>query len=154
MNSAAATVVNRESSVAEPRGPYQRSDDQRPGTFWANRSGDAVEIRWYFQAADESRTFGMEGLFRQLGIFSQVGQLYEPEDAGEFMFYREDEHGQIQETQSISAGLDYPGVGPEHALLAAAGLVMLLALGFRSDRYAWLAISFMACYTVYGVKSP
>ncbi|MFN7222004.1 MAG: pyruvate dehydrogenase (acetyl-transferring), homodimeric type, partial [Burkholderiales bacterium] len=40
--------------------------------------------------ADESRTFGMEGLFRQLGIYSSVGQLYEPVDAGELMFYKED----------------------------------------------------------------
>jgi pyruvate dehydrogenase E1 component len=54
--------------------------------------------------ADESRTFGMEGLFRQLGIFSQVGQLYEPEDAGDFMFYREDEHGQILQEGINEAG--------------------------------------------------
>ncbi len=53
---------------------------------------------------DESRTFGMEGLFRQLGIFSQVGQLYEPEDAGDFMFYREDEHGQILQEGINEAG--------------------------------------------------
>ena len=53
---------------------------------------------------DESRTFGMEGMFRQLGIFSQVGQLYEPEDAGEFMFYREDQHGQI-----LQEGINEPG---------------------------------------------
>ncbi|HEY4998972.1 MAG TPA: pyruvate dehydrogenase (acetyl-transferring), homodimeric type, partial [Usitatibacter sp.] len=39
---------------------------------------------------DESRTFGMEGLFRQLGIYSQVGQLYEPEDSDQLMFYKED----------------------------------------------------------------
>jgi pyruvate dehydrogenase E1 component len=38
---------------------------------------------------DESRTFGMEGLFRQLGIYSQVGQLYEPEDSDQLMFYKE-----------------------------------------------------------------
>ncbi len=44
---------------------------------------------------DESRTFGMEGMFRQLGIFSQVGQLYKPEDAGQLMFYREHQKGQI-----------------------------------------------------------
>ena len=44
---------------------------------------------------DESRTFGMEGMFRQLGIFSQVGQLYTPEDADQLMFYREDKKGQI-----------------------------------------------------------
>src|ERR1035437_5194966 len=42
---------------------------------------------------DESRTFGMEGMFRQLGIFSQVGQLYKPEDAGQLMFYREHQQG-------------------------------------------------------------
>jgi pyruvate dehydrogenase E1 component len=53
---------------------------------------------------DESRTFGMEGMFRQLGIFSQVGQLYEPEDAEDFMFYREDEHGQILQEGINEAG--------------------------------------------------
>ncbi|MGI8974129.1 MAG: pyruvate dehydrogenase (acetyl-transferring), homodimeric type [Gaiella sp.] len=53
---------------------------------------------------DESRTFGMEGMFRQLGIFSQVGQLYEPEDAGDLMFYREDEHGQILQEGINEAG--------------------------------------------------
>ena len=42
---------------------------------------------------DESRTFGMEGMFRQLGIFCQVGQLYQPEDAEQLMFYREDQTG-------------------------------------------------------------
>ena len=44
---------------------------------------------------DESRTFGMEGLFRQVGIFSQVGQLYRPQDADQLMYYREDQNGQI-----------------------------------------------------------
>ena len=44
---------------------------------------------------DESRTFGMEGLFRQIGIFSQVGQLYRPQDADQLMYYREDPKGQI-----------------------------------------------------------
>ena len=53
---------------------------------------------------DESRTFGMEGMFRQLGIFSQVGQLYEPEDAEDFMFYREDQHGQILQEGINEAG--------------------------------------------------
>ena len=42
---------------------------------------------------DESRTFGMEGMFRQLGIYSQVGQLYKPEDADQLMYYREDQTG-------------------------------------------------------------
>jgi pyruvate dehydrogenase E1 component len=53
---------------------------------------------------DESRTFGMEGMFRQLGIYSQVGQLYQPEDAGDLMFYREDEHGQILQEGINEAG--------------------------------------------------
>ena len=42
---------------------------------------------------DESRTFGMEGMFRQFGIFSQVGQLYRPQDADQLMFYKEDKNG-------------------------------------------------------------
>jgi pyruvate dehydrogenase E1 component len=53
---------------------------------------------------DESRTFGMEGLFRQLGIFSRVGQLYKPEDAGQLMFYREHQHGQILQEGINEAG--------------------------------------------------
>src|SRR5213078_5330696 len=53
---------------------------------------------------DESRTFGMEGMFRQLGIFSQVGQLYQPEDAESLMFYREDAAGQI-----LQEGINEPG---------------------------------------------
>jgi pyruvate dehydrogenase E1 component len=45
--------------------------------------------------ADEARTFGMEGLFRQIGIYSAVGQLYTPQDADQLMFYKEDLKGQI-----------------------------------------------------------
>jgi pyruvate dehydrogenase E1 component len=37
---------------------------------------------------DESRTFGMEGMFRQLGIWNQLGQLYTPEDHDQLMFYK------------------------------------------------------------------
>ncbi|GBL32358.1 pyruvate dehydrogenase E1 component [Methylophilaceae bacterium] len=37
---------------------------------------------------DEARTFGMEGMFRQLGIYSSVGQLYEPQDSDQVMFYK------------------------------------------------------------------
>jgi pyruvate dehydrogenase E1 component len=44
---------------------------------------------------DEARTFGMEGMFRQLGIYSSVGQLYEPVDIEQVMYYREDTKGQI-----------------------------------------------------------
>ncbi len=53
---------------------------------------------------DESRTFGMEGLFRQVGIFSQVGQLYRPQDADQLMYYREDPKGQI-----LQEGINEPG---------------------------------------------
>ncbi|MEA2279095.1 MAG: pyruvate dehydrogenase component [Solirubrobacteraceae bacterium] len=53
---------------------------------------------------DESRTFGMEGMFRQLGIFSQVGQLYTPEDSEQLMFYREDKKGQVLQEGINEAG--------------------------------------------------
>ena len=53
---------------------------------------------------DESRTFGMEGMFRQFGIFSQVGQLYRPEDADQLMFYKEDKSGQILQEGLNEAG--------------------------------------------------
>jgi len=53
---------------------------------------------------DEARTFGMEGLFRQLGIYSSVGQLYEPVDRDEVMYYREDIKGQVLEEGICEAG--------------------------------------------------
>ena len=53
---------------------------------------------------DESRTFGMEGMFRQLGIYAPQGQLYEPEDADQLMFYREDKSGQVLQEGINEAG--------------------------------------------------
>ncbi len=53
---------------------------------------------------DESRTFGMEGMFRQFGIFSQVGQLYRPQDAEQLMYYKEDKNGQVLEEGINEAG--------------------------------------------------
>jgi len=53
---------------------------------------------------DESRTFGMEGLFRQLGIYSAVGQLYKPQDADQLMYYREDKAGQVLQEGINEAG--------------------------------------------------
>ena len=53
---------------------------------------------------DEARTFGMDGLFRQIGIFSQVGQLYTPQDADQLMFYKEDKSGQILQEGINEAG--------------------------------------------------
>src|SRR6266404_4751296 len=53
---------------------------------------------------DESRTFGMEGMFRQLGIWNQRGQLYTPQDADQLMFYKESKDGQI-----LQEGINEPG---------------------------------------------
>jgi len=54
--------------------------------------------------ADEARTFGMEGLFRQVGIYAPFGQLYEPVDAEQLMYYREDQAGQILQEGITEAG--------------------------------------------------
>ena len=53
---------------------------------------------------DEARTFGMEGMFRQLGIFAPEGQKYEPVDKDQVMYYREDKQGQILEEGINEAG--------------------------------------------------
>jgi len=53
---------------------------------------------------DEARTFGMEGLFRQLGIYSSEGQLYEPVDFGQMMYYKEEKEGRILEEGINEAG--------------------------------------------------
>ena len=53
---------------------------------------------------DESRTFGMEGMFRQYGIFSQMGQLYRPQDADQLMYYKEDKSGQMLQEGINEAG--------------------------------------------------
>ena len=54
--------------------------------------------------ADEARTFGMQSLFRQVGIYSAVGQLYEPEDKDELLYYKEAKDGQILEEGITEAG--------------------------------------------------
>ena len=66
---------------------------------------------------DESRTFGMEGMFRQLGIWSQVGQLYTPQDADQLMFYKEDKLGQVlQEGINEAGGLaDWIAAGTSYS---------------------------------------
>ena len=61
---------------------------------------------------DESRTFGMEGMFRQLGIYSSVGQLYRPEDADQLMYYREDKQGQVLRRVSTKVALCRAGSSP------------------------------------------
>jgi len=54
--------------------------------------------------ADEARTFGMEGMFRQLGIYASKGQLYDPMDADQLMFYKESKQGQILQEGITEAG--------------------------------------------------
>ncbi|MBI0330144.1 alpha-ketoglutarate dehydrogenase [Burkholderia plantarii] len=54
--------------------------------------------------ADEARTFGMANLFRQVGIYSPLGQRYEPEDLGSMLYYRESTTGQILEEGISEAG--------------------------------------------------
>ncbi|MGB4858837.1 MAG: pyruvate dehydrogenase (acetyl-transferring), homodimeric type [Dokdonella sp.] len=54
--------------------------------------------------ADEARTFGMEGLFRQIGIYAPFGQKYKPMDADQLMYYREDQSGQV-----LQQGISEPG---------------------------------------------
>ncbi|MBS9727079.1 pyruvate dehydrogenase (acetyl-transferring), homodimeric type, partial [Pseudomonas stutzeri] len=54
--------------------------------------------------AEEARTFGMEGLFRQIGIYAPFGQKYKPVDADQLMFYREDQSGQV-----LQQGISEPG---------------------------------------------
>lgn len=53
---------------------------------------------------DEARTFGMEGMFRQMGIYSAMGQLYDPADSNQVMYYREDEKGQMLEEGISESG--------------------------------------------------
>ena len=94
---------------------------------------------------DESRTFGMEGLFRQVGIYSPVGQLYQPQDSTQLMFYKEDQHGQILEegiTESgstssfIAAGTSYSA----HALLTVPFYIYYSMFGYqRVGDLVWAA---------------
>jgi pyruvate dehydrogenase E1 component len=64
----------------------------------------AIGKRFVPIIADEARTFGMQSLFRQAGIYSHCGQLYEPEDQNDFLFYKESREGQILEEGINEAG--------------------------------------------------
>ena len=85
---------------------------------------------------DESRTFGMEGMFRQLGIFSQVGQLYTPEDRDQLMFYREDEHGQV-----LQEGINEPGA-----------MSSWIAAGTSYSNHGVPTIPFYIYYSMFGFQ--
>lgn len=85
---------------------------------------------------DESRTFGMEGMFRQLGIWSQTGQNYTPQDADQLMFYKEDKHGQI-----LQEGINEAG-----------GLSDWIAAGTAYSAHGVPMIPFYIFYSMFGFQ--
>ena len=85
---------------------------------------------------DESRTFGMEGMFRQLGIWSQVGQLYTPQDAEQLMFYKEDKKGQV-----LQEGINEAG-----------GLCDWIAAGTAYSTHGVPMIPFFIYYSMFGFQ--
>ena len=85
---------------------------------------------------DEARTFGMEGMFRQLGIYSAKGQLYTPEDSGEIAPYTESVNGQVMEEGINEAG--------------AFAAWLSAATSYSSHRYT--LIPFYICYSMFGFQ--
>ena len=85
---------------------------------------------------DEARTFGMEGLFRQLGIYAPTGQLYEPQDGESIAWYREDAKGQILEEGLIEAG----------------AISSWLAAGTAHANYGVPMIPFYTFYSMFGFQ--
>ncbi len=85
---------------------------------------------------DESRTFGMEGLFRQIGIYSPEGQLYQPEDAQQLMFYKEDQQGQILEEGITEAG----------------SMSSFIAAGTSYSNHAQQMVPFYIYYSMFGYQ--
>ncbi len=85
---------------------------------------------------DEARTFGMEGLFRQLGIYAARGQLYEPVDHDQVMYYREDQKGQI-----LQEGINEAGA-----------LSSFIAAGTAYANYGVSMIPFYAFYSMFGFQ--
>ncbi len=85
---------------------------------------------------DESRTFGMEGMFRQLGIWSQVGQLYTPQDAEQLMFYKEDKAGQV-----LQEGINEAG-----------GLCDWIAAGTAYSTHGVPMLPFFIYYSMFGFQ--
>ncbi|NCF33525.1 MAG: pyruvate dehydrogenase (acetyl-transferring), homodimeric type [Proteobacteria bacterium] len=85
---------------------------------------------------DEARTFGMEGMFRQLGIYSSVGQLYQPEDADALAAYRESEDGQV-----IEAGINEAGA-----------FAAWMAAGTAYSNHLHTLIPFYIYYSMFGFQ--
>jgi pyruvate dehydrogenase E1 component len=100
---------------------------------------------------DEARTFGMEGMFRQLGIYSSVGQLYEPQDRDQIMYYKEDKSGQILEEGITEAGgmaswLAAATAYSTHGVNMIPFYIYYSMFGFqRIGDLAWLAGDMRAC---------
>ncbi len=85
---------------------------------------------------DEARTFGMEGMFRQLGIYSSVGQLYEPVDIEQVMYYPEDKNGQI-----LHEGINEAG-----------SLASWIAAGTAYSNHGINMIPFYIYYSMFGFQ--
>ena len=85
---------------------------------------------------DEARTFGMEGLFRQLGIYAPEGQLYEPQDSKALMWYREEVSGQILEEGINEAG----------------AFSSWIAAGTAYSNYGKIMIPFYTFYSIFGFQ--
>jgi pyruvate dehydrogenase E1 component len=85
---------------------------------------------------DESRTFGMEGLFRQVGIYSPFGQRYQPQDSEQLMFYKEDAHGQILEEGITEAG----------------SISSFIAAGTSYSAHALQTVPFYIYYSMFGYQ--
>ncbi len=86
--------------------------------------------------ADEARTFGMEGMFRQLAIYAPFGQLYRPVDADQLMYYREDEKGQILQEGITEAG----------------GISSWIAAGTSYSNHGVSMIPFFIFYSMFGFQ--
>jgi len=85
---------------------------------------------------DESRTFGMEGLFRQIGIWNQDGQNYVPQDADQMMFYKETKNGQI-----LQEGINEAGA-----------MADWIAAGTSYSTHGVQMIPVYVCYSMFGMQ--
>jgi pyruvate dehydrogenase E1 component len=85
---------------------------------------------------DEARTFGMEGMFRQIGIYSSAGQLYEPVDSDQLMYYREDLKGQI-----LNEGINEAGA-----------IASWIAAGTAYSSHGVNMIPFYISYSMFGFQ--
>jgi len=85
---------------------------------------------------DESRTFGMEGMFRQIGIYAHAGQLYEPVDSDQLMYYKEAENGQILEEGITEAG----------------SMASFMAAGTAYSQHGINMIPFFVYYSMFGFQ--